>query len=53
MKSAYKNDFDMHEYWRDRLIRMGLAVALFVVLLWLRCCSLREARQPVGAGTGS
>lgn len=36
--------------WLDRLIGIGLVAVLLVVLLWMRCCTLRQGGL-VGAST--
>lgn len=30
--------------WLERLIDIGLGAVLLVVLLWMRCCALRDGR---------
>jgi hypothetical protein len=46
MKTSYENDFESRISRKSRLRLFGLGIVLFVVLLGMRCCSLRERLRP-------
>lgn len=48
MEAAFERGTQGRRLWKRRLSTVKLTLTLLLVLLWMRCCSLRDVR-PDGA----